>query len=201
MKAKLIYIWILVCISATAQDPKRWTETDRKYLLENLIRSRDELLKETQGLTKAQWEFKESPDRWSINQIVEHIAIWELLLSHDISRAYNAGIKPEQIKTAAPDSTFVNFIYETSPHYSLEYTKPFSYTIPVGKNPLANNLAWFLKMRNESIEFVGKTPDDLRAYFRSTTGSIHQAYIYVFGHTDRHLRQIRKVKKDENYPK
>lgn len=151
-----------------------WSETDRKYLLDNLTRSRDELVKETQDLTKAQWEFKESPDRWSINQIVEHIAIWELLLSHDISRAYNPGIKPERIKTAEADSTFVNFIYETSPHHSLEYTKPFSYTIPVGKNPLANNLAWFLNMRNESIEFVGKTPDDLRAYFRRKAV---QAYI------------------------
>lgn len=204
MKIKHALLFLLVTLipfCVRAQDMKLWTETDRKYLVDNLTRSRDELIKETQGLTKAQWEFKESPDRWSINQIVEHIAIWELLLSHDISRAYNAGAKPDRIKTAGPDSTFVNFIYETTPHYSLEYTKPFSYTIPMGINPLANNLAWFLKMRNESIDFVGKTPDDLRVYFRSTTGSIHQAYIYVFGHTDRHLRQIRKVKQHAKYPR
>jgi hypothetical protein len=199
-KAVLILL-TLTTFSLAAQQPKLWTETDRKYLFDNLTRSRDELIKETKGLTQAQSEFKESPDRWSINQIVEHIAIWELLLSHDISRAYNAGIKPERIKTAEADSTFVNFIYETAPHYSLEYTKPFSYTIPMGINPLAKNLAWFLKMRNESIEFISKTPDDLRTYFRNSTGSIHQAYIYVFGHTDRHLRQIIKVKQHAKYPK
>ncbi|MBY0432953.1 MAG: DinB family protein [Cyclobacteriaceae bacterium] len=195
--ALLPFVWVAITSSAQTT----WTEADRKYLLDNLTRSRDELISETKGLTKAQWSFKESPDRWSINQIVEHIAIWEMLLSHDISRAYNAGIKPERINSAAPDSTFVRFIYETTPHYSLEYTKPFSYTIPMGINPLANNLAWFLKMRNESIGFVKTTPDDLRAYFRSTTGSIHQVYIYVFGHTDRHIRQIKKVTKDPAFPK
>ena len=52
-----------------------WTEEDRKYLLDNLIRSKEEIIAETKNLTKEQWNFKESPDRWSINQIVEHIFI------------------------------------------------------------------------------------------------------------------------------
>ena len=50
-----------------------WTEADRKYLLENLTRSKEEIITETKDLTKEQWNFKESPDRWSINQIIEHI--------------------------------------------------------------------------------------------------------------------------------
>jgi hypothetical protein len=195
--ATLLFAWVA---SITFAQPN-WSEADRQYLLESLTRSRDELIKETQGLTKAQWEFKESPDRWSINQIVEHIGYWEMLLDHDISRALRAGVQLERIKSVEPDSTYVKFIYETTPHYSLEYTKPFSYTIPMGINPPANNLAWFLKMRNESLEFIKNTPEDLRKYFRSTKGNIHQVYINVFGHTDRHIRQIRKVKMDKKYPK
>lgn len=201
IKLRLCIVLAAIGITGYSQSTRQWTDADRKYLLENLTRLRDELIKETNGLSNAQREFKESPDRWSINQIVEHIAIWELLLSHDISRAFNAGAKPERVKTAGPDSPFVNFIYETTPHYSLEYTKPFSYTIPLGNNSLDNNLAWFLRMRNESIEFIKASPEDLRLYFRSTTGSIHQAYIYVFGHTDRHIRQIIKVKQHARYPK
>ena len=65
----------------------QWTEADRKYLLDNLIRSKQELMDETKNLSKKQWNFKESPDRWSINQIVEHIALWEILFMHEISRA------------------------------------------------------------------------------------------------------------------
>ena len=187
----------LVLLSLTtfswAQETKLWTEADRKYLLENLLRSREELVKQTQNLSKEQWTFKESPDRWSINQIVEHISYWEMLLDHEIANSIDAGLQPDRKKTARHDSTFVNFIYEQKPHHSLEYTRPFSYTIPMGLNELKNNQAWFLKMRNESIDYVKTTKDDLRAYFNSY-GSIHQIYIYVFGHTDRHLRQIKKVK-------
>ena len=52
-----------------------WTEADRKFLLDNLTRSKQEIIDETKNLTQAQWNFKESPDRWNINQIVEHIAL------------------------------------------------------------------------------------------------------------------------------
>ena len=60
----------------TPDSIKVWTDTDRRYLLDNLARSRDELIKETKGLTDKQWNFKESPDRWSIKEVTEHICIW-----------------------------------------------------------------------------------------------------------------------------
>lgn len=185
-----------------SQDVKQWTETDRKYLLGNLIRSKEELIKETKGLTKEQWSFKESPDRWSINQVVEHIATWELLLDHEISRALTEGSKPDLYKTAKADSIFVGFIMEEKPHVSIEYTRPFTYTVPMGLNDLQNNMAWFSKMRNESIGYIEKAKEDLRS-FNLKTGSpnIHQRYITLFGHSDRHLRQIRKIKQHPNYPK
>ena len=191
---------LLLCLTSKAQETKLWTEADRKYLLDNLVRSRDELVKETERLTEKQWRFKESPDRWSINEVVEHIGYWEILLQHEIANSLEAGLQPERHKTVRHDSTFVNFIMQYKPHYSLEYTKPFSYTIPMGLNTLASNRTWLLKMRNESIEYLKIASEDLRLYFNSY-GSVHQIYIYVFGHMDRHLRQIRKVKQHANYPK
>src|SRR5688572_17360327 len=87
----------------SAQEVLHWTEDDRKYLLENLIRSRDELLKETEGLSKKQWEFKESEDRWSINQVVEHMAIFELIFDREISIGMRRP-QPEFNKDVKPDS-------------------------------------------------------------------------------------------------
>jgi hypothetical protein len=139
---------------ATAQEVKLWTEVDRKYILDNLMRSRDVLITETQGLTEEQWRFKEAPDRWSINEIVEHIALWELLLDYRISRQLSAGPQPERAKNAIPDSITFNFIMEKKSHISTDYTSPFTYTLPMGLNDLGNNMSWFLKMRNESIDFV-----------------------------------------------
>ena len=192
-------LFILVSL---AQDTIQWTEDDRKYLLDNLIRTRDLIIKETEGLSRKQWDFKESPERWSINQVVEHIAMWEMLLDHEVSKALSSGLQPELNKSAKPDSIYLGFIMEEKPHISIEYTKPFTYTLPMGLNDGKNNLTWFLKMRNESIDYLKTAKEDLRSYYlKPGRPNTHQVYIYIFGHSERHLRQIRKIKQHPDYPK
>lgn len=185
-----------------AQPTPLWTVADRTYLITNLTRTRDSVIKETKNLSEAQWNFKESPNRWSINQIVEHLAIWELLLQREVSQALLDGKKPELIKTAKPDSSIIAFLMEEKPHISTEYTKPFTFTVPMGLNEGKNTLDWFLKMRNEGINYIDTTTSDLRYYFmRPGRGNVHQVFITTFAHNDRHLKQIRRVKLDPNYPK
>jgi DinB family protein len=183
---------------------KLWTEADRKYLAENLTRTRDSLIKETERLTEAQWNFKESADRWSINQITEHLALWELILEREISQALFAGPHAELLirDRKSFDSSIIAFLSEEKPHITTEYTTPFTFTVPVGANEGKNNLTWLLKMRNEGISYVDTTTADLRYYFRpGKKDDVHQAFMIIFGHTDRHLRQIRKVKSNPNYPR
>ena len=200
-KVLLVLQIILYSAAAFAQETKLWTENDRKYLLDNLTRSRDMLIKETQNLTPAQWNFKETPERWSIKEVVEHIGIWELLLQREVSQDLYAGPQPEMNKTVKPDSVVFNRIMEEKPHISVEYTKPFTFTLPMGLNSGENYRAWFLKMRNESIDYLKIATEDLRSYYLKTgRGNIHQVYITTFGHTDRHLRQIRKIKQHPKYP-
>ena len=197
-----ILITFSFVIPSIAQETKLWSEEDRKYLIEHLTRTRDSLINETKNLSQVQWNFKESPDRWSINQTVEHLAYWELLLEREISQALVAGPKPELTKNAKIDSSVIAFLMEETPHIATEYTKPFTFTVPMGLNEGKNNLAWFLKMRNEGIGFTDSTTTDLRYYFlRPGRGNVHQVFITIFAHTDRHLRQIRKVKLNPNYPK
>jgi len=195
-------ILLLLSLQVKAQDTTIWTEADRTYLLQNLTRSKEALIKETQGLTDKQWNFKESPDRWSIKEITEHIGIWELLILHEISRALGGGRQPELNKKANPDSIYYEFIMEEKAHIAAEYTKPFTYTVPMGLAEGKDYLAWVLKMRNESIEYIKTAKEDLRFYFQfQGRPSVHQRYITMFGHADRHLRQIMKVKAHPNYPK
>lgn len=179
-----------------------WTEADRKYLLDNLIRSKEEIIKETNGLTKKQWNFKESPDRWSINQIVEHIALWEILFMHEISKAL-ARPSDTTFTYFAPDSVFLDQDPKgLKKNNALDYTKPFSFAIPLGNNEGKNNAIWLTTMRNESIDYLKKENKNIRLQYDYCSGSnVHQYYIMIFTHTDRHLRQIRKVKEHPNYPK
>jgi hypothetical protein len=159
-------------------------------------------MKETQGQSNDQWNFKESPDRWSINEVVEHLAIYELIFEKEISMALSGGPQPGLYKTVKPDSVYLNMIMEEKPHITTDFTKPFTFSVPMGLNEGKNNLAWFIKMRNESISYLKNTTDDLRScYMKPGRPNIHQIYIYVFGHTDRHLRQIHKIKQNAKYPK
>jgi len=203
----IISLLLLACLmiaatNVSAQQSPNWSETDRKYLVDNLARTREMIIGETNNLTKEQWNFKESADRWSISEVIEHIAIWELLLSHEVSKALSGGLQPQLNKDAKPDSIYVGFIMEEKPHISIEYTKPFTYTLPMGLNDGKNNVAWFLKMRNESIGYLSTASVDLRSYYlKASRPNIHQLYITIFGHSERHYRQIMKIKANPGYPK
>jgi hypothetical protein len=187
----------------TAQPSKVpvWTESDRKYLLDNLIRSKQEVIDETKNLSREQWNFKESPDRWNINQIVEHIALWELLLMREISGAL-AMAPDSTFKHYAPDSVFVNGPKSVEKKNAMEYTKPFSFAVPLGNNEGKNNVIWLTTMRNESIEYLKQESKNIRLQYDYCTGlNVHHYYLMIFGHTDRHLVQLRKVKTHPKYPK
>ena len=72
----------------------------------------------------------------------------------------------------------------------------------MGLNDGKTNVAWFLKMREESIAYLKTATEDLRTYYlKPGRPNIHQVYITIFGHTERHLRQVRKIKANSNYPK
>ena len=175
-----------------------WTEADRKYLLDNLIRSEEEIIAETKNLTKGQWNFKESADRWSINQIVEHIALWEILFMHEISRAL--ATEPNPTFTAEPDSVFLD--QDSKGLNAMDYTKPFSFAIPLGNNEGKTNVIWLTTMRNESIDYLKNETKNIKLQYDYCGGAnVHQYYLAIFSHTDRHLRQIKKVKTHPKYPK
>lgn len=181
--------------------PPVWTEADRKYLLDNLIRSKEEIIAETKNLSREQWNFKESPDRWSINQIVEHICLWELIQMNEISVALRMGALPD-FTHYLPDSAFINKdVNRLHKNITTDYTKPFTYSVPLGNNDGKNNVTWLTTMRNESIDFLQKTNENLRVYYICFGPNIHQRYMMFFQHTFRHLGQIREVKTHPKYPK
>jgi hypothetical protein len=211
MKSSLLtltFIFGLLILSKGQAKPDQastapvWTEADRKYLLNNLIRTKEEIIKETKGLSKKQWNFKESPDRWNINQIVEHIGLWELLLMHEISDALARDPDPN-FPNFPPDSVF----FDQDPQglkkkNAMDYTKPFSFAVPLGNNEGKNNVTWLMTMRNESIDYLTKETKNIRLQYDYCSGmNVHHYYLMIIKHTDRHLRQLRKVKAHANYPK
>src|SRR5438309_3304520 len=63
--------------AASAQTAQTLTQADRDKGIAELEGSRQAFLDATKGLTPAQWNFKAGPDRWSIAECAEHIALSE----------------------------------------------------------------------------------------------------------------------------
>ena len=64
-----------------SQKKHLWTDSDRKFLVDNLERTRLEIIKETQNLTLEQWSFKEDSTKWSIGQVLEHLGLYERIFA------------------------------------------------------------------------------------------------------------------------
>ena len=199
MKRLLLCPLMLVALVPTTFAQKRWTETDRAYLVENMKRTRDELVRETENLTTAQWNFRESPERWTIAEITEHLALWEVIFGRETNIALRSTPEPGLNQTARPDAYYLDYIFEEKAHVSPDFSRPSGFIRD------GDNLTFFRRTREQTIRFLETTDADLRSHFEPTGGgqmrNVHQVYIVQWGHVDRHLRQIRKVKAHPAYPK
>src|SRR5256886_2260299 len=53
------------------------TQAEKDKALQYLETTKKNVLEATKGLSEAQWNFKPAPDRWSVAQVMEHIAAAE----------------------------------------------------------------------------------------------------------------------------
>ena len=70
-------IAVLAVIGVTASSAQALTQADKEHALQYLEATKKEVLDATKGLSEAQWKFKPAPDRWSVAQVMEHIAASE----------------------------------------------------------------------------------------------------------------------------
>src|SRR5690348_3005809 len=53
------------------------TQAEKDRALQYLETTKKNIMEATKGLSEAQWNFKPAPDRWSVAQVMEHIAAAE----------------------------------------------------------------------------------------------------------------------------
>jgi hypothetical protein len=199
---KRLLITVLLVLLPTA-----WAETaelsseDRKKAAAHLEKTRDVLLKTVGGLSEAQLNFKPSPDRWSVGEVVEHLAASEEGLMQLIqNRVMTLPGRTEQVDLAELDTLVLTAVADRSrkaqaPEELLP-KKRFATT--------AEALKHFKEHRTKTLEFLQNT-GGLRAHvMESRLGKPLDAYQWVLlisAHTERHTKQIDEVKADPNFPK
>ena len=176
---------------------------ERDRAIEYLKQTRKDFLSAVEGLSEAQWKFKAAPDRWSIAEVSEHIAVTEdtiwKLVSEKIMKA------PATPEKAAEAKGKDEVILTKIPDRSRKAQAPEQLR-PTGRWATRAALVEdFETTRGGEITYLTETKEDLRNHFEDhpflKTMDAYQWLIFNGAHCKRHTAQILEVKADPNYPK
>lgn len=196
----LVFLTALVSVSlnVNAQDTT-WTNSDRQKLVDNYERTKKLVNDETKNLSTQQWNYRENDSSWSIAEVVEHLNMWHLITQDQTRTMFYNGPRPAEAMTIPSDSAITSFIYEEKKHTSPDIS------IPTGAVPDKANLKQFNILCDRIISNIKTLDINFRTHMRIFTDgykeSMNQTYIIHYGHIDRHLRQIARIKKSPRYPK
>ena len=74
--AGVLIALLLMAVAATAW-AQEVTQAEKDKALQYLETTKKNVLEATKGLSEAQWNFKSAPDRWSVAECADHIALSE----------------------------------------------------------------------------------------------------------------------------
>ncbi len=178
------------------------TEQQREFAIARLESSRDKLLAAIDGVTDAQATFTPSPDRWSILQLVEHLATADPGLMSIIQKALASPAQPEWIEQVHKHDH--RFVGELKPlprgvNKAPEFLQPTS-----AYSKLDEAREAFLRAREATIEYARTTQDDLRDHFapHNLLGPMdgYQWLVACAVHVESHTLQIEGLKRHVCFP-
>ncbi len=199
MKRILTIAIVLLCV-ATSAFSQTMAAADRDRAMQYLESTKQAVLDATAGLSEAQWNFKPAPDRWSVAEVVEHIAAAEdFPMGMVTTQVMKAPARPAGDDVKAIDDMVVAKVPDRS--HKAQALEPLKPTNRFG-SPQAS-LKHFTDARAQTEVFL-KTHDDLRDHaIDSPMGKKLDGYewvLFVAGHSERHTKQINEVKADPNFP-
>jgi hypothetical protein len=195
-----VLIALLLTAGAAAASAQEVTQAEKDRALQYLETTKKNVLEATKGLSEAQWNFKPAPDRWSVAQVMEHIAAAEDFIRDLVKEkvmmapAGEAGrdVKKtdEGVLMMVPDRTT-----------KAQAPEPLVPTNRFG-SPDAS-IKHFVESRATTVNFL-KTTAGLRDHVAdSPLGKLdgYEFVLLIAAHSERHTKQISEVKADPNFPK
>lgn len=183
--------------------PTALTADERKEAVKYLEETRKNFLESVKSLSEAQWKFKAAPEKWSIAEAAEHIAVSEeTLMSLVTDRIMKSPAAPEKKEAAKGKEKLLPAMLtdRSSKFQAPEMLKPTNRW--TNQADLAKS---FNASRDKTIAYVNTSQDDLRSHFGPhPVLKDLDAYQWIFliaGHSARHTAQINEVKADPNFPK
>ena len=198
--AYAIITTVLCSLTSISQSPApvSFTEKDREFALKYMNDTKADFVKQLTGLSDAQLNFRAGEGRWTIGEIAEHIIVVEQALFG----MFNAPTATNTYLGDVPRVADTALILAIT-NRGQKFTAP-EQVRPNGRWKTREDLlSNFEKTRNATIEAVRSNKADLRSTFvQSPMGMIDsfQGMLFIVGHSDRHLAQLKEVKADAKYP-
>lgn len=174
------------------------TSSERAYILKNLEEGRDVFLRSFAGLSETQLHFKPQPDRWSIADCIEHIAISEDAM---FARATRGTANPNGVALdPEKDARFAAAVVARRKRViAPEPMRPSQRFKSVEK---ARD--HFLESRERAIAYVQECAEDVRRLFAAhpLLGEIdcYQFLLLLALHPTRHAAQIEEIRSHPAFP-
>jgi hypothetical protein len=193
---------LIIALSASAPAASEISSQERAKLVQYLTTTRDKVLAESAKLSEEQWRFKPGPDRWSVGEVVEHLALAENFIFDAEQKVMSgpAATAEQQAATKGRDDVVLKAVPDR--------TKKFQAPEPIQPKERIGNraavLAAFRERRGKTLEYARTTKDDLRSRVGDSPMGPLDAYqwlLFIGAHTERHLAQILEVKADAKFPK
>jgi hypothetical protein len=199
-------IFLAIALMLAADTTQTLTHEERDRAVAELEGSRKAFLDATKGLSPAQWNFKSAPDRWSVAECSEHIALAEGYIFGLVSeKIVKAPANPEKRDAAkGKDELLVKMLQDRS--HKATAPEPLDPAKQASMTPEAS-VKLFLDSRAHTIDYIKTTQEDLRDHLFDHpvpaigTLDAYQWILLISGHSRRHTLQILEVKADANFPK
>jgi len=191
---------LLLLLGALTARAQEVTPAEKDRALQYLESTRKNVLEATKGLSEAQWNFKPAPDRWSVAQVMEHIAAAEDFIRGMVKEKLMvapAGEAGRDIKKT--DESVLAMVPDRS--HKAQAPEPL---VPGNRfGSPEGSLKHFLETRAETEEFLKSTSGLRDHVMDSPLGKLdgYEFVLFIAAHSERHTKQINEVKADPSFPK
>ena len=201
--AVLAFALASIAQTANAPAPTTLSAEERDAALKSLQDTHDAFLKSIAGLSEKQWRFKPAPDRWSVAEVSEHIAVSESSIFGYVQKQIvtSAATPEKRVEVKVTDQQILTMVPDRSHKVQApEFLKPTNRWATREELVKA-----FEDSRRATMDYVRTTNDDLRDHFGPHpmlgTMDAYQWILLISAHSERHTKQIEEVKADPNFPK
>ncbi|QQS48301.1 MAG: DinB family protein [Acidobacteriota bacterium] len=198
-----VFIFGMTTGQAVISDDEKMSSEERNKAVNWLKESHRQTLEAIEGLSDEQWNFKSSPERWSVGEVAEHIYLSEGLLFKQVEAALASPVNPNWREKTRGKSEFIERVM-VNRQGKAQAPEPI---VPSGKISKDDLLAKIKSARAATLKFAEETDAPLKSHTTEhpfpvfNTLSAYNWLIYIPLHNIRHNLQIAEVKAHPDFPK